>query len=216
MFIVIDGIDGPDTTSICRCLHERLLARGFDVVTTREPTGSAVGKLLKDILVEDSEELTSVSNYWTAMALLFTADRMVHVDQLIKPWLEQGKVVLCDRYYYSTVAYQLAMSKFSGAHEVTDVVEWIRRLNSKALSPALSIILDIPVARSRERIERRRLRLELTERENILAEAANAYSRMSVFFPDDNIINIDADRAFEEVALSVFEAVKSSGVVRGL
>lgn len=128
MFIVLEGIDGCGKSTHAHLLAKWLEDQGHTVLQTAEPTKSAVGRLTRLVL---SGEL-SVSP--RTLALLFTGDRMGHVRREIVPALEQGKTVVCERYWYSTVAYQSAQGLDR---------EWLVSINGFAPEPDVALLLDV-------------------------------------------------------------------------
>ena len=136
MFIVIEGIDGTGKTSVITSIETFLLSKGKKVTTTREPTGCPIGKM-----VSEMDDLTP-----EAEALLFTADRAVHTQE-IKRWIADDRVVVSDRYYASTLAYQSAAGLDIG---------WLEAINSKVImEPDVTIILDMDPEESLRRVEER-------------------------------------------------------------
>ena len=128
LFIALEGIDGSGTTTHTRLLGNWLVKKGLEVMQTHEPTGYRIGRLLREIL-RDTSVPPAVD------ALLFAADRVDHTIHRIQPALDQGKIVITDRYIESSVAYQSS----SGLQK-----EWVLALNQFALQPNLTILLDIP------------------------------------------------------------------------
>jgi dTMP kinase len=139
-FVVIEGIDGAGKSTQAKLLGERLTARGHRVVLSREPTMGQWGKQLRAsaqtgrLSIEEEVEL-------------FLKDRREHVNELILPRLRQGSVVIVDRYYFSTAAYQ-------GARGV-DPQELIRRNEEFAPEPDLLVLFDLPVEDGLARVRAR-------------------------------------------------------------
>ena len=102
--IAFEGIDGAGKSTQARLLYDDLKERGFDVIFSKEPTDSIYGQKIKK-LAESERPLTKPGDEYR----LFINDRKVHVENLIKPALEQRKIVILDRYYFSTIAYQGAI-----------------------------------------------------------------------------------------------------------
>jgi len=127
LFIAVEGIDGSGTTTQTRLLANWLASLGLEVVSTGEPTKGEVGLLIRQLL-RDSSVPAEVD------ALLFAADRALHTAITIKPALERGAVVISDRYVESSIAYQSS----SGL-----AMEWVEDINRFALTPDLTIILDV-------------------------------------------------------------------------
>ncbi|MHA1534011.1 MAG: dTMP kinase [Promethearchaeota archaeon] len=129
LFIVLDGIDGAGTTTHSKLLAGFLSLKGLKTYLTREPSSSEIGKLLR-IYLKDERIPASTD------ALLFAADRVLHYKNEIKKKLEEGYIVISDRYIESSIAYQSSQSD-----EIT--IEWIENLNLFAGEPDITIILDI-------------------------------------------------------------------------
>lgn len=128
MFLVIEGIDGAGTTTQTKRLTDALLARGIDAHQTREPTDGPIGKLLRQILAGEHAPSDA-----TTLGLLFAADRADHLQREIHPELAAGKVVISDRYYHSSFAYQ-------GSEEERG---WIGTLNMRARVPDCTFFLEV-------------------------------------------------------------------------
>lgn len=135
MFITLEGIEGCGKSTQITLLCERLAAHGRRVTQTREPGGSELGRHLRSILLNQNTCLTSLSELF-----LYLADRAQHVAEVIKPALDRGEVVLCDRFADSTVIYQ-------GYGRGLDPLQ-LDALNQVAVAgcqPNLTLILDLPV-----------------------------------------------------------------------
>lgn len=146
MFITFEGIEGCGKTTQIRLLEKELTQRGLMCVTTREPGGTDIGEAIRGIFLHCShDDMLPVTEL-----LLVTAARAQHIAQFIKPNLETGKIVLCDRYVDATVAYQGLASGLG--HEL---IMQSHALFNQALMPDVTILLDCPVEigleRSRER-----------------------------------------------------------------
>jgi dTMP kinase len=164
--IVFEGIDGTGKSTQIALLAKILEERGFEVVATREPTEGVYGKKIRQLYhnrdsVNKQEELE-----------LFLKDRREHVENLIKPALRRGRLVLTDRYFLSTAAYQ-------GAAGMN--VEEILKINEAfAPLPDLAIIIDLPPAESVRRIEKyRKEALNDFEQENYLRRVAQVFSAIN-------------------------------------
>lgn len=149
MFITFEGIEGSGKSSVLDRVQEHLVAQGYDVLRTREPGGSRLGVELRRILLAvDNADLTA-----EAELFLYLADRAQHVGTVIRPALAAGRVVLCDRYADSTVAYQ-------GYGRGLDPA-LLHTLNDEAvrgLWPDLTLLFDLPAEQGLRRALTRNLR----------------------------------------------------------
>lgn len=198
-FIVFEGIDGAGKTTQIGLLEQYLKTKGIPAVTTAEPTDLPEGKLLRRALAGEFPTTPS------ELAALFTADRIAHnldPEKGIRRMLEDGKTVLSDRYYYSTLAYQGAL---------TDR-DWAMSLNLSCpdiLRPDLCIFLDLTPKESMERIARGRTTREIFETEEQLTRIRESFR--SVFdrlVPlGENIAILHASGTPEEIAGLIREEV---------
>ncbi len=126
VLIALEGIDGCGKSTHAEKLAKWLKEKGEDVLHTKEPSKGPIGVLLRQYLKMDAPPRVD--------ALLFTADRSEHIQNEISPALNEGKIVLCERYIYSTIAYQAAQGLDW---------DWLVDLNSFAPKPDLTILLDL-------------------------------------------------------------------------
>ena len=200
-FIVFEGIDGSGKSSQIRMLAEKLRADGRKVYITAEPTESTSGGMLRDALSG------VVRRTATEMAALFTLDRVNHnVNPVngIKKKLSDGFDVICDRYYYSSLAYQGSATDF----------EWVRSMNvccPDILRPDVCIFLDVSPDVGLERIGKgdRGFTEIYEKRETLMAVRKKYFDAFSALSTTDNIEIINADRDFESIAADVLRAVKA-------
>ncbi|GGU78857.1 hypothetical protein GCM10010275_12080 [Streptomyces litmocidini] len=150
-FIALEGGDGAGKSTQVQALAEWIRAKGHEVVVTREPGATPIGKRLRSILLDVSS--AGLSN--RAEALLYAADRAEHVDSLVRPALERGAVVLSDRYIDSSVAYQGAGRDLSPT-EIARISRWA----TGGLVPNLTVVLDVSPETARERFTEAPDRLE--------------------------------------------------------
>jgi len=139
--VSIEGIDGCGKTTHVRLLAGWLRSRGHKVVVTDEPTDGMIGRIIKREL--RGELKLSVA----AEALLFAADRVQHIAELIRPELKAGKIVITERYFYSSLAYQSARGLS---------MSWVENINRAAIKPNLAILIDLPAEAALRRIKRSR------------------------------------------------------------
>ena len=161
---MIEGLDGAGTTTQVRRLVEHLNARGQRAHATREPSDGPVGKLLREMLTGrhaiEGEKLSQ-----STFGLLFAADRLDHLQREVEPALRRGHVVVSDRWYHSSLAYQ-----GTGADR-----DWITQLNSRARRPDLTIFLKVrPEVAAARRVAAGRVQ-ELFEDLRMQEEVAEGY-----------------------------------------
>ncbi|ALV34443.1 dTMP kinase [Streptomyces sp. CdTB01] len=150
-FIALEGGDGAGKSTQAEALAEWIRAKGHEVVVTREPGATPVGKRLRSILLD----VSSAGLSHRAEALLYAADRAEHVDTVVRPALERGAVVISDRYIDSSVAYQGAGRDLSPT-EIARINRWA----TNGLVPHLTVLLDISPESARERFTEAPDRLE--------------------------------------------------------
>ncbi|MFD9319334.1 dTMP kinase [Streptomyces sp. NPDC060053] len=150
-FIALEGGDGAGKSTQAEALAEWIRAKGHEVVLTREPGATPVGKRLRSILLD----VSSAGLSHRAEALLYAADRAEHVDTVVRPALERGAVVITDRYIDSSVAYQGAGRDLSPT-EVARISRWA----TNGLVPHLTVLLDVSPEAARERFTEAPDRLE--------------------------------------------------------
>jgi dTMP kinase len=135
LFITLEGGEGSGKSSQAQALKALLEARAFTVTVTREPAGCPLGQRVRALLTEPSLELDPRSELF-----LFVAQRAQHAAQVVRPALERGEVVICDRFGDSSVAYQ-----GYGRGLSPDDVRLANRMATQGLVPDLTVLLDVPV-----------------------------------------------------------------------
>jgi dTMP kinase len=200
-FITFEGIDGCGKSTQLRLLASELRMRGLEVVSTREPGGTPLGKRLRTVLLDSQIEVDPL-----AELLLFAADRAQHVRTLLRPAIESGSVVLSDRYADATAAYQGAGRNFT-ANTISQVIN----LATEGLKPDLTLIFDLPVAECLARTTRRTETDNKTDR--LDAEDAafhtrvrNAYLKLAEDEPE-RVRIINASGSINETHDRVMEVV---------
>lgn len=193
-FIVVDGVDGAGKSTQVERLAAALRARGHAVHVTGEPSGWPIGQLIRRYL---RGELRDGVPGWSSMALLFSADRMQHVEHEILPHLEAGEVVLCDRYDPSSIAYQSAIGP-DGADR-TELMRWIALLNGHARRPDLVLLLDLDPQLAAARRTQRGGEAELYETLELQRRIRACYAELPAVRPNDRLVRVDASRSIDEV-----------------
>ncbi len=164
MFFVFEGPDGAGTSTQAKLLSETLQKKGFSVFHTHEPSGGILGKELRKIL-QHSYSLSP-----SALQLLFFADREEHLKNEILPALKNGKIVICERYIWSSLAYGVA----SGVD-----ASWLENIAEPFLKPHYTFFCDVPVEVSLQRITNRGNPKELFETEKTLQNVRNYMTELS-------------------------------------
>lgn len=185
-FVVLEGLDGAGTTTQMRMLCERLEREGRPHAGTFEPTDGPVGRLIRSILSRRVKALP------LTVAMLFAADRHQHLagpDGVVER-VDRGELVVCDRYLFSSLAYQ---SIECGFERVLD-------LNREFPLPQLLVFLDTPVAVSQSRIDRR-TRRELYDGAGFQARVREGYRRAIEHFDGSGmrVLVLEGDRPAEEI-----------------
>ena len=145
-FITFEGVDGCGKTTQIGLLQKHLEANGHAVVRTREPGGTPIAEAIRDLLLDPKNK----GLYSTAELLLYAAARAQHVGECIRPALEAGSVVICDRFADSTTAYQGAGRGLS-----SNAVAVLHAIATGGIWPDLTIVLDVPVKEGLARVTRR-------------------------------------------------------------
>jgi dTMP kinase len=195
-FIVVEGIDGSGKSTIAARVADELLRRGRKVLRTREPGGTLLGEKIRALLLDaKNSEMVPFTELF-----LYMASRAQLVDEIVRPSLREGIDVVCDRYYYSTAAYQGAAGRV-GIPVVLAVAEKIAKFEKPDLVALLDV--DPAVARKREgirndRVESKGLDYQKRVRAGFLKLAKRDRRRIRV---------IDAARSSDEVFEDVRKAV---------
>ena len=200
-FITFEGVDGSGKSTQLRMLASELLIKGFDVLTTCEPGGTPLGRRLREAFLETEENVAPL-----AELLLFAADRAQHINFLVKPALEQGKIVISDRFADATFAYQGAGRGFSES-TVNQVIE----LATGGLKPDLTLFFDLPIEKA---LSRTNSRSDTGEQKNRMdKETADFYTRVRAAYLEiaerepQRFRTVNAEDSTSEVQSRVMEIV---------
>ncbi len=156
MFVVVEGIEGSGKSTLIGGLAARLGAEGLDVLVTREPGGTPVGDAVREIFLNRSIAIAPLTE-----TLLVNAARAQHVSDVIRPGLDAGRIVLCDRFVDSTLAYQ-----GYGRGLDVEVVRALCAIATAGLQPDLVLLLDLAVGVARARLRDRSAAVDRIESED--------------------------------------------------
>lgn len=204
MFIAFEGIDGSGKTTQARLLAEKLTSSGHQVHLTAEPTRRPIGKMIRDIFNHRQE-----ADHRT-IAALFVADRLDHLlnntDDGILKQMREGKMVITDRYYFSSYAY----------HSVHVPMDWViasNALSAEILRPDTHIFVDVDPEICMERINNGRTSTEMYETLDNLKKVREQYFRAFELLKNrEKVLIVDGNRTEETIAGDVFSKV--SGLIR--
>ena len=197
LFITFEGADGCGKTTQLMLLAKYLKSKGLEVVVTREPGARGLGEKIREILLNYDGEVSS-----QAEAFLFLADRAQHIDVIVKPAVESGKIVLCDRHTDSTVAYQ-------GYGRGLDI-DRIKMLNNLATGdrrPDLTIDFDIDVETSMARVGAEKDRMESAGTE-FFNRVRNGYLKIAELEPE-RVKVLNATKSVEDIHKEVVALYES-------
>lgn len=158
IFITFEGIEGSGKSTQLSMLNKWLTNHDYDVVATREPGGTKIGEKIRELLRSGSKN--DVFSPRTEL-MLFEASRAQHMEEIVLPALNNGKIVLCDRFFDSTTVYQGVARAID-----TDIVHILNDFSSFEKKPDLTIILDIDVDESMNRLIKREISKDRIEQED--------------------------------------------------
>ena len=196
-FITFEGPEGSGKTTVIREITQRLESEGWEVVVTREPGGVKTGEDIRKILLE-GEAIDDRSE-----ALLFAASRREHLVNKVLPALREGKVVLCDRYIDSSLAYQ-GYARGIGVEEVCSINEFA----INGLYPDLTLYLDIRASVGIQRINDNQRTQNRLDREKLdFHEKVVEGYRQIIHNEPNRFAVINAEQSIEEVVNSAYESI---------
>lgn len=191
LLIVFEGIDGAGKTTQAGLLYSHLKNRGFEVIQSKEPTDSIYGLKIRKLAQGERERTSAVDEYQ-----LFIEDRKIHVNNLIKPALDAKKIVILDRYYYSTIAYQGALGL-----DPKEIQE-----ENEAFSPIPEIVflLNVPPRVGIRRIQKgRNEKPNSFEHEDKLQDVSDVFSKLC----ESYIVTIDGADEIESIHKKIINVI---------
>lgn len=200
-FITFEGGEGSGKSTQINLLHNFLIEKGKDVVSTREPGGTPSAEIIRDLLTKGDADRWSPATE----ALLMWAARSEHVEKLIKPSLDKGKWVLCDRFYHSTYAYQGV-----GHNLGIENMRIIKKIIIGEITPNLTFILDIDPVNGIGRTKNRASNEDRFEKMNLAFH--NNLRKAFIQFAKKNpkrFIVIDAELSLEKISEIISSEVQT-------
>ena len=207
IFITFEGIDGSGKTTQIELLNSFLKQSGFDVILTREPGGTDIGDKIRKILLDSK----NIQMSYRAETLLFLASRAELASKVIQPSLNQGKIVICDRFFDSTIAYQ-GIARQLGAEKVLDMSLWA----TKNIIPDLTFLLSIDVWKCENRIKNGKKKKDRIEKEEIdfKSKIQEGYMQLAGKNKERFVIVdgcLDIESVFAVVKNNMLRVLKSKG-----
>lgn len=198
-FITFEGPEGSGKTSVIKHVYEQLKSLGYDVIVTREPGGVAISERIRSLLLDYQDEIMDARTE----ALLFAASRRQHVIEVIQPALESGKVVLCDRYIDSSLAYQ-GVARGLGVEEVYS-------LNLFAIEtyiPDLTLFIDISPEIGLKRVKKNQRAMDRLDLETLEfhQKVYEGYHTLLDIEPE-RIKRIDGNASIETISSQAIEMI---------
>jgi dTMP kinase len=187
-FICVEGLDRCGKTTQSKLLVRKLKKLGYDAVYTAEPSQGKIGRFITKYCLHCRKRISAI-----AEALLFAADRSEHVENQIMPALNEGKIVVSDRYVHSSLAYQ-------GATGLD--LNWIERINEHAIRPDLAIFIDIKPEIVLQKLKPRKSVMEKLETQRRVREV---YMK---FVKRGDLIEIDGNKTIKKVGEDVLKVVR--------
>jgi len=191
-------VEGAGKSTQVRLLHEYLSNTTIPFVFTREPGGTPLGEKLRTLLIDPLHQMAP-----EAEALILSASRAELVDKVIEPSLKENRLVVCDRFWDATLAYQ-----GFGRGLPIDILMQLTMFAARTLEPDLTFLLDVPIRISQERIRGRLGFADRMERESVEfhERVAVGYRRLAAAAPERFVV-IDGRRPENEIAVEVRQAI---------
>ncbi|MCI5774249.1 MAG: dTMP kinase [Erysipelotrichaceae bacterium] len=200
-FITFEGPDGSGKTTCTQGVYEKLLAEGYDVIYTREPGGIEIAEQIRNIILDPKNTMMDAR----CEALLYAASRRQHLVEKVLPALEQGKIVLCDRFVDSSLAYQGA-----GRHLGIDEVWSINQFAIEGHMPDYTIYLKVDPQVGLKRIASRNNKDRLDQESlQFHLDTYQGYQEVVARF-EKRMIVIDANQSAQKVIAQAYQIVKDS------
>lgn len=205
LLITFEGPDGAGKTTQITLLAEALKAGGYQVVLTREPGGTAISDKIREILLNPAHDMMVAE----AEVLLYAASRAQHVKEKIEPALEQGKIVLCDRFVDASIAYQ-----GFGLGLGEEVIRAINQFATGGLLPSLTFLLDIPPEEGMRRLKKR-AGLDRIEAKGLDYHRKVREGFLKLASREKRFVTIDARQRIDVIHREILSAVRQFLAIDG-
>lgn len=202
MFITFEGPDGSGKSTVIKAVYERLINDGYSVILTREPGGTPIAEKIRDVILDNSNTALDARTE----ALLYAASRRQHLVEKIWPAIKEGKIVLCDRFLDSSLAYQGEGRKLG--------IENILNVNLFAIEntyPDLTLFFNISPEEGLKRVSKDKKRVADrldNENANFHQEVYNGFLKVNSMYKD-RIQIVDATKSLNEVIENAYKIIKS-------
>lgn len=202
MFITFEGPDGSGKSTVIKAVYERLINDGYSVILTREPGGTPIAEKIRDVILDNSNTALDARTE----ALLYAASRRQHLVEKIWPAIKEGKIVLCDRFLDSSLAYQGEGRKLG--------IENILNVNLFATEntyPDLTLFFNISPEEGLKRVSKDKKRVADrldNENANFHQEVYNGFLKVNSMYKD-RIQILDATKSLNEVIDNAYKIIKS-------
>jgi dTMP kinase len=198
LFLVFEGVDGSGTTTQVELLCDFLEGRGHKVIRTREPGGTRLSERIRHLVLDPNWKETS----FLTELFLYAASRAQHVEELIKPAIEKGSIVVCDRFTASSVAYQSFGRGLS-----RDLVEKVNEIAIGSCAPDLTFFLRISMEEALRRRAHRAEQVDRLEEAGQRLQERVAMGYEAVFKEDLNTVIVDGHPSPEDIALEISDGL---------
>ena len=200
MFITFEGIDLSGKSTQAKLLYDYLRRRKHRVILVREPGGTHTSERIRDILLDKShKKMTALTEF-----LLFSASRHQLTEEIIKPHLQKGYIVICDRYYDSSTAYQ----GYGGEIEMSTIKE-INKIASNKLNPDITFFVDIDMAESSKRrsaMRKSRDRME-SKKSAYFKKVIAGYRKLAVL-NKNRFVKLNGSKTIEELQIEILNTLR--------
>lgn len=201
MFITFEGPDGSGKSTVIKKVYEKLINDGYPIILTREPGGTPIAEKIRNVILDNDNTALDARTE----ALLYAASRRQHLVEKIRPALKEGKIVLCDRFLDSSLAYQ-----GGGRHLGIENVLNVNLFATENTYPDLTLFFNISPEEGLKRVsaDKKRVADRLdNENENFHHDVYNAFLKV-VNDNKNRIVVIDATKSIDEVVDSAYKIIK--------